>query len=222
MQIEKVNLIQRNIQNATVNVERYFLLYPQNLQATAYCFYSYFFQIDPANQYFHIKMIYFEKPLNTEQWIMKDVLLRKNKDNHDPESNEYRWTIFPENQNELNVRLQNELIHHLEQLYNYLIGESKEDYFKILKRDYYTNKPLLTKTLIDSGGDILMFGASAYFANLDSDTENKIKNNATRKNEGNDNTLNMTKDILKNISLPKGGLTVQNIELNNAFRISYT
>jgi hypothetical protein len=237
MKVAEVNFIQKIIGNTTVNVENYFLLNPEEISPTAYCFFSYFFLLEPNDEFFQIKMVYFEKPHGTDQWVMKDVLLRKGKENDAPDNENYGWTIYPKDKTILNLRLEGELTNHLEQLYNYLIGESKEEYFKILKRDYFSNVPLLWKTSIDSVGDIGMFGLSALFANFDSNLENKIKDVASRKNfdigrnvasiqntiSNPKNTIVITNEILESIVLPsaKNTLSIQNIELNNAFRISF-
>lgn len=75
--------------------------------------------------------------------------------------------------------------------------------------------------LVNFFGDWLMFKKSNSIANNAIKLENKIKDAASQKSTDVTNTLGITKTVLEAITLPKGTLTVKNIELDGAFRISF-
>ena len=208
-------LIQK-VNTAVVNVEKYFALGDNH-----YCFFSYYFEITNEDN-FQVKIIYFkkDKPATkpTPKWEMQDIVYTKPKNAKSSDLD--KWT----HQGTTDTNLSNHLLglfeNHLEQLQEYIQG--KTEFKKIFKNNYRQDKTsFLIKASYNTIAEAGMFIGSTLLANADSDLENKIKDVTSQRNTGNNNTMAVTSNILKSIELPKGTLTITNIELNNAFRISY-
>lgn len=207
MKTKEILELVATVNNAVISVEKYF----KNREDIFYCLYSYHFEHKDNETY--ILIIYFKKAGDNDPWIMNDVKLKLIND----EDFSIEFVSGSEDQNDSNIVIR-QFKDHLTELNSYIKNKTSLKRAFINKFSAVNAVTTSFDTLYDGG----IFLLNNHLSNLDSKLENDIKNNATRKNESNDSTLNMTKDILKNISLPGGSLTIQNIELNNAFRISYT
>lgn len=214
MNTEQIKQIAQKVNTAVVNVEKYFALGDNH-----YCFFSYYFEITNEDN-FQVKIIYFKKSITNQpasKWEMQDIVYTRPKNDS---SDLNKWTT----QDTIDTNFSNHLLglfeNHLEQLQEYIQG--KTEFKKIFKDNYGKDKTsFFVKPLYNTIAEAGMFIGSTLLANADSDLENKIKNVTSQRNTENNNTMAVTSDILKNIELPKGTLSITNIELNNAFRISY-
>jgi hypothetical protein len=219
---ENVKKISDIVRNAVVQVEEYFKLGEEN-----YCFFNYHFELETEIN-FVLKIVYFKLNRQNNQWEMHSLTFNKLKRPIIPQGNPDNiilndW-LSDQNPPTANFQLINFLVNnlniHLEKLLEYVKG--KTDFGKIFWRNSWGSKwGFWPNALFNTIGETGMFVGSTILADMDSNLENNIKNNATRKNDSTENTLNITKAILENMSLPGDKTTIQNIELNNAFRISF-